>query len=71
MESNDDFVLDSVVQTIIKRFEDRARFGKKKYGTDLDRKDLTTLQWIQHAREEAMDLILYLTKLETELKNKD
>jgi len=29
----------------------------------LDRKDLSTLQWIQHAQEEFMDGILYLEKL--------
>ena len=37
--------------------------GKEKYGTDLDRTDLQTLDWINHAQEEHMDAILYLEKL--------
>jgi hypothetical protein len=55
--------LDSVVNAIIGKFEERARFGKAKYGTDLDRTDLGVLDWIQHAQEEHMDAILYLEKL--------
>ena len=35
----------------------------KKYGTNLDRTDLSILEWIQHAQEEHMDAILYLEKL--------
>lgn len=55
--------LDSVVSSVIKKFEARARFGQQKYGTDLDREDLTFLDWIQHAQEEHMDAILYLEKI--------
>lgn len=55
--------LDSVVQSVLHKFTDRAKFGKTKYGTDLDRKDLSTMQWIEHAQEELMDGILYLEKL--------
>lgn len=54
---------DSVVTSVISAFQKRADIGKKKYGTDLDRTDLSTLQWIQHAQEEHMDAILYLEKL--------
>jgi hypothetical protein len=55
--------VDSVVFSIIKGFKERAEFGFKKYGTNLDRTDLSVLQWIQHAQEEHMDAILYLEKL--------
>lgn len=55
--------LDSVVQSVLHKFTDRAKFGKQKYGTDLDRTDLSTMQWIEHAQEELMDGILYLEKL--------
>lgn len=54
---------DSIVEAIIQRFRDRAEDGLKKYETDLDRKDLTPLQWIQHAQDELQDAILYLEKL--------
>lgn len=55
--------MDSIVTTVIQKFQQRAEFGQKKYGTNLDRKDLSVLDWIQHAQEELMDAILYLEKL--------
>jgi hypothetical protein len=55
--------LDSVVTSVINSFKQRAEFGQKKYGTNLDRTDLNVLDWIQHAQEEHMDAILYLEKL--------
>ncbi len=55
--------LDSVVTAVINSFKQRAEFGQKKYGTNLDRTDLSVLDWIQHAQEEHMDAILYLEKL--------
>ncbi len=59
--------MDSVVTAVIEKFKSRARVGKEKYGTDLDRKDLKIGDWIQHAQEELMDGILYLEKLKQEL----
>ena len=59
--------VDSLVKSVIQKFLDRAKMGKEKYGTDLDRKDLSHLQWINHAQEELMDGILYLEKLKQEL----
>jgi len=55
--------MDSIVSSIIKQFEERSAVGKAKYGTDLDRTDLTLLEWIEHAKQEHMDAILYLEKL--------
>lgn len=54
---------DSVVDSIIDQFVDRAQFGKVKYNTDLDRDDLSVPEWIEHAQQELMDGILYLEKL--------
>ena len=59
---------DSVVFSIIEKFIKRSELGLKKYGTDLDRKDLPVLDWIRHAQEEHMDAILYLEKLKQEMK---
>lgn len=58
---------DSVVKAVIESFVARAQVGKAKYGADLDRTDLTNLQWIQHTQEEFMDGILYLEKLKRTL----
>jgi hypothetical protein len=54
---------DSIVLSIIEKFKSRSAVGWRKYGTTLDREDLSPLDWIQHAQEELMDGILYLEKL--------
>ena len=40
----------------------RAELGKNKYGVTMEREDLTELEWLTHAQEEAMDLSIYLQK---------
>ena len=59
---------DSIVNNVITAFIGRSNVGLQKYGTTLDRDDLSVLDWIQHAQEEHMDAILYLEKLKTEIK---
>ena len=54
---------DTVVQAVVNKFLQRSEIGQKKYGTTLDRTDLSTFEWINHAQEEFMDGILYLEKL--------
>lgn len=60
---------DSIVESIIQKFIKRSKQGKEKYGTDLDRQDLKTQDWITHAQEELMDGILYLEKLKQSIQN--
>ena len=59
--------LDSVVTSVINQFIERSEKGKAKYGVDLDRKDLSLLEWIEHAKQEHMDAILYLEKIKQTL----
>lgn len=59
---------DSIVESVINQFKQRSEAGINKYGTTLDRNDLSTLEWIEHAKQEAMDFVLYLEKLKQELK---
>ena len=57
-------IKDSVVEAVVKKFQDRSRVGIEKYGTTLAGNDsLTTLQWIDEAQAEAMDFCLYLERL--------
>jgi hypothetical protein len=58
--------LDSIVSSVIEQFTERSIKGKAKYGVDLDRNDLTLLEWIEHAKQEHMDAILYLEKIKQE-----
>lgn len=55
--------MDSIVTAVVERFKQRSEFGQKKYGTNLDRNDLSFLDWVQHMQEELMDAILYLEKM--------
>lgn len=63
-----DYCEDTIVNNIINKFISRSNIGKDKYGTTLDRNDLNTIDWIQHAQEELMDGILYLEKLKQTIK---
>ena len=54
---------DSIVESVVRKFQDRSAVGIKKYGVTLDRTDLGLFDWIQHTQEELMDAILYLEKL--------
>jgi hypothetical protein len=55
---------------VCKLIQDRAAMGLKKYGVGVDRTDLSPLQWLQHAQDEAMDLAIYLERMKDELKHR-
>ena len=63
--------MDSQILTkVIEEMRQREAKGLETYGTSMDRKDLTAAQWITHMKEELMDAILYLQKLEQINNNK-
>lgn len=64
METN---LKDSIVEEVVQDLQTRSEIGIKKYNTTLDRKDLTTEDWIQHAYEEALDFSLYLKRLKRDI----
>lgn len=59
---------DSIVDSIIDKFVERATIGKQKYGTDLDRQDLSLEDWLEHSIQEKLDDILYMQKALTVLR---
>ena len=59
---------DKNVLNVLESFKKRSETGIKKYNTTLERNDLSTLEWLQHAQEEAMDFVLYLERLKQEYK---
>jgi len=61
---------DSIVDSVIDEHITRAKMGKEKYNNTLDRTDLSVIDYLQHAKEEAMDLALYLEKTIQMLKGK-
>jgi hypothetical protein len=58
---------DTIVQSVVDKFQERSEVGIKKYGVTLDRKDLSLLEWLNHLQEEMMDATLYIEKLKNEL----
>jgi|TARA_B100000900_G_scaffold249196_1_gene212102 hypothetical protein len=55
-----DSILSQVLIDHIKRHE----AGQKKYGGSMDDNHKPVVAWIKDAKEEAMDFVVYLTKLE-------
>lgn len=51
------------LRALISEFRRREQVGLAKYGTTVDREDLTPEQWLTHATEEGMDQLLYLLRL--------
>ena len=60
-------MVDKHVESIVDQFRERSKVGIAKYGVTLERNDLSVLDWIEHAKQESMDFILYLEKLKIEL----
>jgi len=63
-------VSDRVVESVIDQLRTRAEKGKEKYGTTMERDDLSPLQWLQHLQEELMDAAVYVEKLKGEIGEK-
>jgi hypothetical protein len=63
--------MDSIVKSIINQFTTRAEVGETKYGVNMDRNDLSFPEWITHMKQELMDAIIYLEKIEKLYGEKD
>ena len=58
---------DEIVTEVIDLFKERSDKGIKKYGTTLEKNSLTLSEWLQHGKEEAMDMALYIHKAQKQL----
>ena len=56
-------IQDSIIKKVIDKLASRSKVGIKKYGTTLDRDDLSTKEWLIHLQEELMDACGYIEKL--------
>jgi len=61
--------MSKIEDAVAKKLQDRAAIGKNKYGVTMERTDLTDIDWLKHAQEEAMDLAVYLEKLIQRVEN--
>ena len=55
--------IDPIVESVRAKLHQRSQAGIAKYGTMLTRTDLSRLEWLRHAQEEALDLANYLEVL--------
>ena len=60
---------DKIVENVIAQFSKRSEVGIKKYGTTLEENNND--DFLQHLKEELMDAILYIEKLQSLNKLKD
>jgi hypothetical protein len=63
--------MSKILYTIIDDLLAREDKGIKEYGKTMDRMDLTEMDWLQNAYEEALDLSIYLKKLINIKKNEN
>lgn len=58
---------DPIVEQVKNKLTERSQVGVAKYGTTLERGDLSLLDWLNHLQEELMDATLYIQKLKNDL----
>jgi hypothetical protein len=58
--------MSKLLNDLFKEFANREERGLKKYGTTMDRNDLSLDEWIQHFKEKLMDGLLYLQKIQND-----
>jgi len=61
--------MDKNVENVITQLRSREEQGMIKYGVNTERKDLSTLEWLQHLQEELMDATVYIEKLKNEMED--
>ncbi len=54
---------DPIVEAVREKLHQRSQLGIRKYGTPLGKPTVTTLEWLNHAQQEALDLANYLEVL--------
>jgi len=64
IKPTNDPIINEVIQDHIKRHKQ----GMKVFKKTIHKNTKPMLEWINDAREEAMDFVVYLTKIEKELK---
>lgn len=62
---------DPIVSMVIAQFRSRSKRGIQKYNTTLAENDLSLIEWLEHAKQEAMDQALYLERAIYEIRSKE
>jgi hypothetical protein len=60
---------DPIVEKVMGRMADRSQAGLKKYGVTMLRDDVSTVEWLRHAQEEALDFAVYIERIIHDIEN--
>ena len=52
-----------IYKEVITDLISREKIGRAKYGTTVDKANLSEKEWMQHAYEEALDFAIYLKRM--------
>lgn len=52
-----------IYKEVITDLISREKMGRMKYGTTVDKANLSEREWMQHAYEEALDFAIYLKRM--------
>jgi len=67
IEDHKSVSIDPNVQSVIDKYESRAKVGFEKYGTDTTRTDIDLQGWLTHLQEELMDATIYIERLKKDI----
>ena len=67
IEDHKSVSLDPNVESVIAKYESRARVGFEKYGVDTTRNDVDLHGWLTHLQEELMDATIYIERLKKDI----
>ena len=62
--------MSKIEDEVCEKIQARAEVGLKKYGTTMERKDFSDLEWMTYCQEELMDAVVYLQRMITDHNNK-
>ncbi|MDM5231462.1 hypothetical protein [Lysinibacillus pakistanensis] len=68
MTIEDQILANPVLREVNELLQNQTAKGLEKYGTTVNPMDYTTIEWIEHAIQESMDKIVYLTVLKQKLE---
>ena len=63
--------MSKIEETVAKMILERSKVGKNKYGTTMEREDLSLIEWLQHLQEELADACVYVEKIKQEIHYTD
>jgi hypothetical protein len=71
IDSNVEKCNDPIVERVRQKLLDRSQVGIKKYGKTVDQEVLKPSEWLEHAIQEGLDKVIYMTKLKQDLEKEE